>query len=971
LGPKRKCFALVHTWPELRNAEYEVVQRIAAAAANIGASIVIIDNSGLIIWASPDLNMTARSCLREADVEFLLSLHFLSPRLLDIYSYITLWQPIQFYHQFGYQSSIESVASHNDLISCGSDLADGHGVNLLAGVGRAPIGPLPKMFHAVAQPYLKPNVTEDSRLFYIGINWEKLGRPKGRFHDTLIYLDSEDLTDIYGPQLLHGESVWGDFSTYRGELPFDGESVKYAAGRAGICLALSSAEHSHAGIMSNRLFEGLAGGAAVIATPNPLITKYFSDAVYLVDDTKGDEILGQQIVATLRRIRAEPDEANERVARGQEILRNHCSLELSLETLFSVTAERANIRRQRSLATSEITIIMVHLGNSTDKLADKIDELSAQLGVNVILHVVCSESFFQKYNDSFSEWAKGSIKSIQLHNVPLYPTPKTFDGYAPPRDRMGIVINRLLSMIETPYFAFLRADEHVFSEHYSTVIKAIESHPGAKLGCSGSIAEKLDSLGNRARALDSLKFSDLNSILVANPSTQPGRFVFSKSLVTGASEIVVPLLDGEESTYFQLMGLLDGPLAQTSYATYVLREYEGAMVPLPVEPIDYQLQYIRDAVSGDGRWLDQITRYGKKPEFIYAFSPGAPPRWDQSPPQAPPPMLALDTPALFGSDSPAIRYLAAGFSHPEPDHVWIEGSYGLIEFSIPRNDDDPFGLQRATLRIRAVGRRSAAGREQHCTLTLNGETIAYFGVPEAETELVVPLPQRIIDRTHHFRIQLTPDHREAVTDVNGTVIDPRLLSIQLKSIIIDTAGEKEIPLLEFDKTYALGGGSYGAAVLYRNFYPGEATGVWMVGRQGALRFRVGPHEGGVSIELTVAGRKALKTGESQTLRMTLNGESLPSITLSDGENTIRVPVPALNTLDGLVTLNLELDHAEAVMDDQWKIIDPRLLGLFLLSLTIVRSKGAANPPRAGDSNGISKRRGALGAVLQRVIAASK
>lgn len=106
----RPTFALIHTWPELKNAEYEVLQRILMAADRCEVNVIVIDNNGRTLWSSPEISIAVGEIPSGDMVDFILSLHFESPKVLDAYSYITLWQPISFYMDFGYQKvSIRSV----------------------------------------------------------------------------------------------------------------------------------------------------------------------------------------------------------------------------------------------------------------------------------------------------------------------------------------------------------------------------------------------------------------------------------------------------------------------------------------------------------------------------------------------------------------------------------------------------------------------------------------------------------------------------------------------------------------------------------------------------------------------------------------------------------------------------------------------------------------------------------------------
>src|SRR4051812_6506309 len=84
-------FAVTHTWPDLRNAEYEVLERLALAAKNIGATMIAVDNDGRPLWANRRMALDRSKPLGPSEIDFMISLHFLSPRLIDVYSYYALW----------------------------------------------------------------------------------------------------------------------------------------------------------------------------------------------------------------------------------------------------------------------------------------------------------------------------------------------------------------------------------------------------------------------------------------------------------------------------------------------------------------------------------------------------------------------------------------------------------------------------------------------------------------------------------------------------------------------------------------------------------------------------------------------------------------------------------------------------------------------------------------------------------------
>ncbi len=64
---------------------------------------------------------------------------------------------------------------------------------------------------------IKPRKLKDYRIFYIGINLEKIQQGKTRNLELLKYLDKNDKIDIYGPNSLMGvKNLWEGFKTYRG-----------------------------------------------------------------------------------------------------------------------------------------------------------------------------------------------------------------------------------------------------------------------------------------------------------------------------------------------------------------------------------------------------------------------------------------------------------------------------------------------------------------------------------------------------------------------------------------------------------------------------------------------------------------------------------------------------------------------------------------------------------------------------------
>ena len=924
-----KAFAIYHTWPDLRNAEYEVLQRILRAARNIGSEVAIIDNGGQVFWSTPGLDIMPGADAPVDLFDFAISLHFESPRVCDIYTYYALWQPIKFYHDFGYQVSIDKLSTHNDVLSCHSDLADAHALNIFSGLRRAPIEPLETLFHNLPQPFMPPSVAADSKLFYVGINWERIGRPKGRFHDVLVMLDQKKLIEIYGPEEIHGVAPWGGFQTYQGELPFDGRSVQTAIHASGICLALSSEAHKSTGIMSNRLFEGFASGAAVIATPNPLIEKYFSDCVYLVDDERGEAMLGQQILATMREIRADPQEATRRVLRGQEILRDLCSLESSLEGIFARNDERKAKFSHEFLTDACVTVVLDASAAGKEGLRKQIDDLQRQVRTTIDLHIICPTTAAKDLPTT----PKGSLRSVHLHPRNLSTEPAVFDGIRPTIGRVGPIIGDILKTVNTPYFAFLGASDRLFSEHFASAVRAIADCPGAVLSASGTLHASHNLKCEPIRVLESARFTDSQSVLLVDGADRRGRFVFHANLLKANFTSLMPLMDGEEFRFFLLSALLDGPIAQTGYATHIHDDTLWHTTAEPLESAALQQQYIRDHFMQDGRWLGRLAKENKLPEFVYAYNPGTPVRW-LAKNHADLGSKLIETDAIFATrlGGSGTGFLQDGFSDPEEGGTWITSGPGRIAFSlggtVAKSPED------CEIVLEMLGRRSQeTSRRQHCTVLINKMAIAYFEVSEEMRQYRFRIPNNMRRGNSNFLVELVPDHAEAVFDEKGVVVDPRHLSILLRSMGVLQDRRYNLPTLKLGTIYPCIENGQGARALVQGFHLPESNLTWIAGVRGEIAFKVDGRATKPVAELKLSARRARLTGACQSVKISVGQRDAGTFDILADTQVVTIPLKE-DELDRPIEMALSLSHAEPVMDDHQNIIDPRLLGLAIVELAV-------------------------------------
>ena len=93
-GGLKGVFAIVKMWPNLKAAEDECIARIKAAASALGLSCIEILEDGRILGSDRFVKRT--------DVDFAIHLHYSVPKSYDAFSFVALWNPVDFYHEWGY-----------------------------------------------------------------------------------------------------------------------------------------------------------------------------------------------------------------------------------------------------------------------------------------------------------------------------------------------------------------------------------------------------------------------------------------------------------------------------------------------------------------------------------------------------------------------------------------------------------------------------------------------------------------------------------------------------------------------------------------------------------------------------------------------------------------------------------------------------------------------------------------------------
>jgi hypothetical protein len=344
---------VLNPWPNELSAEAEFILRLRKALSACGHRSFVADSRGRVISEPiPDLP----DPLRSADailvfdpryVEFAVTCPIVTP----------VWVPpelLPLEARIDYLAALRRV----DLFVGGygsPSLLAAYGAHL--GRMNRTVGDPAEFCSSVPLDYLiEPRRLERRRLFYAGVNSERIAHKSGRIvsvpgrHNALFeMLDGSGFTDFHGPRRFGGIEPWHGFTSYRGDIPLDGRSVLTRIADCGVSLAISSAAHLRYGIVSNRIFEAVAAGSVVISDDNDFVRRNFGDSVLYVD-TADPAICYAAICEAMAKLKADPAGAYELACRSQRIFRERLTLDAFCANLDSAIRRHAERRPAESVA---------------------------------------------------------------------------------------------------------------------------------------------------------------------------------------------------------------------------------------------------------------------------------------------------------------------------------------------------------------------------------------------------------------------------------------------------------------------------------------------------------------------------------------------------------------------------------------------------------------------------------------------
>lgn len=525
-------FAVVKLWPEIKTAEDECIARLKTAAQRLGIECVEVNADGSLL-AEP------HHIVGKGDVDFVIHLHYDTPKRYDAFSFVALWNPTQFYHEWGYARCSRNLTTHDDFISCSATAADDHVSRMVRGKHTH----LPAKFHLY---HSTPDIVHgpslgDGKLFYAGINWEAISGGKSRHQEVLKRLDPTGLLRIYGPTIFSGVRVWAGYKSYVREVPFDGVSMLDEISKAGIALVLSSQAHKDSALMSNRLFESVAAGALVICDENPFGRRFFGDSLLYIDSRSSVEQIHTDIVRHLDWARQHPDLALAKITSAQAIFREHFSLTQNLADIYSGLADRKQQLRGRQNPPSaprmhvKLNLLMPEFSDAV--LKAHLQSAATQEYADFSTALVIDKRTDESTRSQIVAATATSATPIDIVEVDFYRYGLHSDITT--RRKLGEIIGELLTAASaSDAFVVVAPNERIYSNHLAVLAGSLQRD--AAVHCASTAAILLDGETPVHTVHEVLDFGHVNS----HGPCGYGRFIFRMSAVAADIGIALPYLDG-------------------------------------------------------------------------------------------------------------------------------------------------------------------------------------------------------------------------------------------------------------------------------------------------------------------------------------------------------------------------------------------------------------------------------------------
>ena len=426
-GKRRLRVGLVHNWPGARNSELDIILRITPILQNLGHVGVIIDPMGQELDVNGDRIVPVKAF---DNFDLVLNLHYLNPKLLSGLSYTVNWNPLAYItdnpitkqplpiKQFNFVA--DAFRSHDRVLSAGSDVVDNYVNALRNGMQPNGLAASKLSFHTtIATPEtvdIAKVSHQKAKVFYIGVNWEKLSQSKDKVvrHDGLFEtLDASGEFVFYGLREQYGISLWEGIKNYKGELPFDGgKSIVDVSRQCGITLVLSSEQHRESGLVSTRVFQACAAGTVIISDKNPFLEKHFADCVYFFEYGATPRDTAANILTVVNRVKSNWDQAIANAKVCQQRFLQKFALEKEINEICTQALNDIDVRQSRITdfeTSTTVSVIVDGRKMSLDELSFAYEQFARQSVRPSDIVLICGI----EQKESVSQWLARHKQGLQ------------------------------------------------------------------------------------------------------------------------------------------------------------------------------------------------------------------------------------------------------------------------------------------------------------------------------------------------------------------------------------------------------------------------------------------------------------------------------------------------------------------------------------------------------------------------------
>ena len=385
-------------WPGVVSGEKESLERISTSLSLLGIQSIKVP-----------VGLNEDEEISKIQPDFVLDLHFDAPRVQKVFSVGALWNPLDYYDLWGGAAPWTNQMQH-DLLVAANPLVATNWLKLYQ--PNYKFGVLPLNHSVPSTAVRSTNDNNLSKVFYAGIGWDR-GAVNGQRHESIFReLDQLGILKIYGPgKLSDGTRPWKGFSSYVGQLPFDGDSLIGRINNLGYGLCLSSTSHMASQIASNRIFETIAGGAIPIVESG--INFPFSlDGAISIPSEESPKRIAKLIEASIDEIKSTNGEFEARVSKLQERLLEGFTLDSQLKKIADRVKElkRIAIPTEKAQVWNAIQIATQREPSWSGGL-DALETNSTKLALNLYN----SKSLLEKFPDSWVLFSRNqeSFASLQ------------------------------------------------------------------------------------------------------------------------------------------------------------------------------------------------------------------------------------------------------------------------------------------------------------------------------------------------------------------------------------------------------------------------------------------------------------------------------------------------------------------------------------------------------------------------------